>query len=95
MVIWYINSCNSVGRYQNFAAISSHPEDGGCRFVRNIDVFGENYTVSVSRMRVSELDDIQLKLIEIRYKIVDWIQVAQGRVNRWTAVKAVMKFTVP
>jgi len=51
--------------------------------------------MSVSRIRLSELEDFQLNLIEMRYNIFDWIQLAQGRVNRWTTVKAVKKFTVP
>jgi hypothetical protein len=88
-------SCTSVHRYQNFAGIFSHPEDRGSRFVRNIGVFGAHYKISVSRISLSELEDFQLNLTEMRYNILDWIQLAQGRVNLWTVVKAVKKFTVP
>jgi len=87
-------SCTSVVRYQNFAGTFSHPEDSGSRFIRNIDVFGAHYKMSVSRIRLSELEDLQLNLIEMRYNIVYWIQLAQGRENHWTAVKAVKIFTV-
>jgi hypothetical protein len=51
--------------------------------------------MSVFRIRLSELEDFQLNLIEMRCNILDWIQLAQGRVNHWTAVKAVKNFTVP
>jgi hypothetical protein len=95
MAIWCIMSCTSVSRYQNFAGISFRPEERGSRFVRNNCVFGANNGMSVSRMRLSEIEDFQLNLIEMRYKNLDWIRLAQFRVNRWTAVKEVKKFAVP
>ena len=67
---------------------------GAVDFFRIIGVFGAHYKMSVSRIRLSELEDFQLNLIEMRYNIWDWIQLAQGRVNHWTAVKAVKIFTV-
>jgi hypothetical protein len=88
-------SCTSVDRYQNFAGISFHPEERGSRFVRNNYVFGANCGMPVSRMRLCEVEDFQSNLIEMQCKILDWIQQAQGRVNRWTAMKAVKKFAVP
>ena len=63
--------CTSVDRYQNFAGIFSHPEDRGSRFFRNIGVFGTHYNMSVSRIRLSELEDFQLNLIEMRYNILE------------------------
>jgi len=95
IVILYITSCTSVDRHQNFAGISSLPEERDGKFVRNFCVFGATYKMSVSRIRLSELEHIQLNLVEMRYNILDWIQLARVKVNRWTAVKAVNKFTIP
>jgi hypothetical protein len=95
IVIRYFISCTSADRYHILAGVSSYPEDRDSRFVRNIGAFGANYKTPVSRTRLSELEDFQLNLIEMQFNVLDWIQLTQGRVNRWTAVKTVRKFTVP
>jgi hypothetical protein len=49
----------------------------------------------LERSRHRRHDNIRKDLMEIRWEVVDWIQLAQDRDQQWAPVNTVMNFRVP